>query len=60
MIKEEALLTILKDPEQSSYVLEEPPCLTAFPYKRIVIRIYSDLEFTDEEMEKTIKRTWGV
>jgi hypothetical protein len=57
MVNEEDVLSILRS-DETNYQTEEN-LNSAFPYKRLVLKVYSDLEITSEEYEKTIKRTWG-
>jgi len=55
MANEADVLAILRS-EETNYQTEEN-LNSAFPYKRLVLKVYSDLEITSEEYEKTIKRT---
>jgi len=57
MANEADVLAILRS-EETNYQTEEN-LNSAFPYKRLVLKVYSDLEITSEEYEKTIKRTRG-
>ena len=57
MANEADVLAILRS-EETNYQTEEN-LNSAFPYKRLVLKVYSDLEITSEEYEKTIKRTWS-
>jgi hypothetical protein len=57
MVNEADVLAILKS-DQTLYQTEEN-LNSAFPYKRIILKVFSDLEITSEEYEKTIKRTWS-
>ena len=57
MVNEEDVLAILRS-EETNYQTEEN-LNSVFPYKRLVLKVFSDLEITSEDYEKTIKRTWG-
>ena len=58
MVNEEDVLAILRS-DETNYQIEEN-LNSAFPYKKLVLKVFSDIEVTSEEYEKTIKRTWGV
>jgi hypothetical protein len=57
MVNEEDVLAILRS-DETNYQTEEN-LYTPFPYKKLILKVFSDLEATSEEYEKTIKRTWG-
>ena len=57
MVNEEDVLAIIRS-DETNYQTEEN-LNSAFPYKKLVLKVFSDLEITSEEYEKTIKRTWG-
>jgi hypothetical protein len=57
MVNEEDVLSILRI-DETNYQTEEN-LNSAFPYKKLILKVFSDIEVTSEEYEKTIKRTWG-
>ncbi len=57
MVNEEDVLAILRS-DETNYQTEEN-LNSAFPYKKLVLKVFSDLKITSEEYEKTIKRTWS-
>ncbi|MBU4223014.1 MAG: hypothetical protein KKD46_03430 [Euryarchaeota archaeon] len=57
MVNEADVLSLLRS-DETNYQTEEN-LSSAFPYKRLILKVFSDLEITSEEYEKTIKRTWG-